>query len=350
MGAAIMLHQPQQALAGRGGNIARMHPAIRSQHVKRGQSGEPRVSRFPIPSLAIGWFQVAYSDEVVPGAEPLRLRYFGRDLIAWRDRSGTLAVTDAYCPHLGAHLGWGGRVDEQGLRCPLHGWWFGADGGCTLPDGTPHPVALRRYPVVERNSLVLAWFDPDDRPPAWTIPAEEQITAGRLVPIGRRRWSADTIWQEVAESMLDLTHVSHLHGLPPYQRHEATADGPRRHVRMAQPLRTALGAVTVDMELDAYGPGYTVARFGDGMQMLFQTFSPVDEDTVDVRFTFFGRDMGSPRRTARLGAALMDDLVRQTEEHLPIWSHKRYLPDPSLTADDGPIAEFRAWARQFHVR
>ena len=29
---------------------------------------------------------------------------------------------DAYCEHLGAHLGYGGTVVEERIRCPFHGW------------------------------------------------------------------------------------------------------------------------------------------------------------------------------------------------------------------------------------
>ncbi|QCX82933.1 hypothetical protein C9F11_46930 (plasmid) [Streptomyces sp. YIM 121038] len=31
-----------------------------------------------------------------------------------------------------------------------------------------------------------------------------------------------------------------------------------------------------------------------------------------------------------------------------MWNHKRHLPHPGLNAKDGPIGEFRRWARQFY--
>ena len=37
---------------------------------------------------------------------------------------------DAYCPHLGAHLGHGGRVEGGAVRCPFHAWLWGGDGRC----------------------------------------------------------------------------------------------------------------------------------------------------------------------------------------------------------------------------
>ena len=44
---------------------------------------------------------------------------------------GVVGVLDAFCPHLGAHLGMGGTVEGNALRCPFHGWEFATSGACT---------------------------------------------------------------------------------------------------------------------------------------------------------------------------------------------------------------------------
>jgi hypothetical protein len=72
------------------------------------------IPRFPFPRYPRGWFQVAYSDEVEPG-KVLLLKYFGKDLVAFRAESGSLSALDAHCPHLGAHLGHG--CSEKPLLC-----------------------------------------------------------------------------------------------------------------------------------------------------------------------------------------------------------------------------------------
>jgi phenylpropionate dioxygenase-like ring-hydroxylating dioxygenase large terminal subunit len=82
--------------------------------------------RFPFTAHPKGWYVIALSEEIDKGAL-IQLRYFGRDLIAYRGDSGRVYVTDAYCPHLGAHLGYGGRIEGETIRCPFHGWRF--DGG-----------------------------------------------------------------------------------------------------------------------------------------------------------------------------------------------------------------------------
>mgnify|MGYP000128355480 CR=1 FL=1 len=58
----------------------------------------------PLSMKPTGWFQVAWSDDLPAGtAKPLQ--YFGRHMVAWRDDAGEAHVWDAFCPHMGAHLG-----------------------------------------------------------------------------------------------------------------------------------------------------------------------------------------------------------------------------------------------------
>ena len=40
------------------------------------------------------------------------------------------AVLDAFCPHMGAHLGFGGEVVGNSIKCPFHGWSFDREGKC----------------------------------------------------------------------------------------------------------------------------------------------------------------------------------------------------------------------------
>src|SRR5689334_12913859 len=85
-----------------------------------------RCSLSPFPN---GWFCVALSKDI-PKKAVKPLRYFGRDLVAFRTEDDKVAVLDAYCPHLGAHLGHGGRVEKDCVVCPFHGWKFDTNGQC----------------------------------------------------------------------------------------------------------------------------------------------------------------------------------------------------------------------------
>jgi phenylpropionate dioxygenase-like ring-hydroxylating dioxygenase large terminal subunit len=56
------------------------------------------------------------------------------ELVARRDADGHLHVYDAFCPHQGAHLGFGGSIEHDCIRCPFHGFHFDAEGRCIGPN------------------------------------------------------------------------------------------------------------------------------------------------------------------------------------------------------------------------
>ena len=81
----------------------------------------------PLSMKPTGWFQVAWSDEI-PIGDVHKMHYFGREMVAWRAQSGRLTVMDAYCEHLGAHLGFGGHVEGEVIECAFHGWQWNHEG------------------------------------------------------------------------------------------------------------------------------------------------------------------------------------------------------------------------------
>src|SRR5262245_54189057 len=133
--------------------------------------------KYPFPAYPNGWFQVAYSDEISPGTvQPLS--YFGRQLVIFRGADNNVSVLDAFCPHLGAHLGYGGRVEGNSIVCPFHAWKFDGCGGCTdVPYAKKIPPKARvgAWPVIERNGLVLVWHHAGGAAPQWDIPVLQEV-------------------------------------------------------------------------------------------------------------------------------------------------------------------------------
>ena len=83
--------------------------------VMNNRTPEERGINLPMP---FGWFVVCYSDELAKG-EVKPVTYFERELVVWRGEDGAPRVLDAYCPHLGAHLGYGGKVNGQRYSMPF---------------------------------------------------------------------------------------------------------------------------------------------------------------------------------------------------------------------------------------
>lgn len=111
------------------------------------------------PPVLRGWIPVAVSAGLPIGdAVPLRLQ--GDDLVLWRAESGTAHALEAFCQHLGAHLGYGGRVRGEDIRCFYHGWTWSPEGENTdIPyDTRVHKGRrIRRWYTGESGGLVFVW-------------------------------------------------------------------------------------------------------------------------------------------------------------------------------------------------
>src|SRR5437868_4796294 len=119
--------------------------------------GGPRLS--PLPPYPNGWFPVCPSSDLPRGG--LRaLRFCGSEIVAFRGEDGVAHVIDAHCPHLGAHLGHGGRVLGDTVECPFHGWRIDGTGRCTaipLDRKIPANARTRAWPTRDVNGIVFAY-------------------------------------------------------------------------------------------------------------------------------------------------------------------------------------------------
>ena len=94
------------------------------------------------PFYPNGWLPVLESS-VLKKSQILPIFAFGNDLVAFRSTAGKVTVLDAYCPHLGAHLGYGGRVMNDTVNCPFHEWVFNESGDCVhIPGNSGQLVFL----------------------------------------------------------------------------------------------------------------------------------------------------------------------------------------------------------------
>ena len=101
------------------------------------------------------------------------LEYFGVEMVMFRTEDGEVSVLDAFCPHMGAHLGHGGKVENGGIVCPFHAWKFDGAGKCTevpYAKHLPRKANITAWPVIERNGIIMVWHDIDGKEPEWDIP------------------------------------------------------------------------------------------------------------------------------------------------------------------------------------
>lgn len=321
---------------------------------------------YPMP-MPYGWFQVAWSDEIAPGATQ-KLFYFDRHLVAWRDDHGAAHVWDAFCPHLGAHLGVRSQVAGDTLTCALHGWVYGADGHCVdIPysDRVNRKAQVRTYPVIERNGAVFAWYHPLDTAPEWDVPelAEFAPNSG-FSEVFRRHYRLNCHWQEIAETQVDAAHIqAHLveyqiamnggkkpDDVPMPQVDSYDTTGPVAAIRITQNFPTPAGEVAGRIDTDVHGPGFAATWFtGLVDTLLLGCALPVSPDSCELRYSFVVRSDGDAESTSKLGEAFIREIHERTVEDVEVWENKAYVPRPALAHGDGPIMAYRRWCEQFYA-
>ncbi|MBV7396715.1 aromatic ring-hydroxylating dioxygenase subunit alpha [Mameliella sediminis] len=158
------------------------------------------------------WQPAALSDEL-KGARPVvPVTLLGERLVLFRDNEGELGLIGRHCPHRGADLCYG-RREDNGLRCPFHGWHFDRSGQCVETPGEPEDSRMHEqirtpaYPVIERNGIVFAYLGPGDPPP---LPNFDCFRApDSHVFAFKGLWECN--WLQALEVGIDPAHASFLH-------------------------------------------------------------------------------------------------------------------------------------------
>jgi 5,5'-dehydrodivanillate O-demethylase len=142
-----------------------------------------------------------------------KIRILGEDLILFLNRRGEPGLIGNRCAHRLVDMQFG-IPEENGLRCPYHGWLYDADGQCIetpleparskLKDSTKLPS----YPVQEFAGLIWAYLGPDPVPelPRWDVlawPNAIRQVGYTVIPCN---------WLQCQENAADPTHNVFLHG------------------------------------------------------------------------------------------------------------------------------------------
>lgn len=163
------------------------------------------------------WHPVARSDALVAGA-PHAAQLMGEDLVLWRDAAGALRAFADRCPHRGARLSMG-RIVNDTLECPYHGWRFDGDARCVaipaLPDFTP-PTGHRACSYAASEWAGLVWVRLDaaaegtqPSQASATIDAAERDEGLRKLVVGPYDVVASA--PRIVENFLDLSHFGLVH-------------------------------------------------------------------------------------------------------------------------------------------
>jgi 5,5'-dehydrodivanillate O-demethylase oxygenase subunit len=160
------------------------------------------------------WHPVAAAGELTQEKPIKAVKILGEELVVYRDKRGQHGLVGEHCPHRLASLAYG-RVDDEGICCPYHGWKFDSAGKCLEQPAEPANSAFKdrikhvAYPVEILGGLIFAYFGPEPQPllPRWDV----------LVWENGRRWIVkesiiDCNWLQPMENSVDPAHLFWLHG------------------------------------------------------------------------------------------------------------------------------------------
>ncbi|WP_309090500.1 aromatic ring-hydroxylating dioxygenase subunit alpha [Phenylobacterium sp.] len=165
--------------------------------------------------LADIWYFAALSSDLKPG-KLARHEILGEPVLLGRGNAGELFALRDICPHRAAPLS-AGRIVNDTVECPYHGWRFRADGACAaIPSLTGDQamdvgrIRVRRYPVAESQGLVFVWIgddaasEPDQPPP--TFPG---VVGGRPKLVDRMVFDAHI--DHAVVGLMDPAHGPYVH-------------------------------------------------------------------------------------------------------------------------------------------
>ncbi|GAB86580.1 Rieske 2Fe-2S domain-containing protein [Gordonia rubripertincta] len=318
-----------------------------------------------------GWFQVAWSGDIGP-EHVVPLRYFGRDLVAYRGRDGVVRVNDRHCRHLGGSLAHGGKVVDDGIQCPFHGWVWNVDGENASIPYQDRPSRARRlgtWPVIERNESIYVWNDHAGREPFFDVPDVFSLadhTKGMdfhpAWPAGRAHYpNLRAHPQMVTENAVDPQHFRFVHSTPvaPVVLEERV-QGPTWWARVGfgsgwiKHPNDADGNLrddshnTLVLYWAGMGSSTNIEQTAAGVRIITINPTPVEDGKTELFATYWierkDNDIedGSYRRR-------LDEAQRALPDDINIWDNQIFLDPPTLAGVEGRgFRRMRRWAKQFY--
>jgi phenylpropionate dioxygenase-like ring-hydroxylating dioxygenase large terminal subunit len=229
--------------------------------MKDNASPEMRAEERVNQGLLGQWYAVCKSVQVKPG-KPHPIRVLGRNLVLWRDESGTLQCVEDYCPHRGAQLS-RGEVHEGFIACRYHGVMIDGTGkvvrvpampDCALEGRRP----LASYTAKEAADAVFVYMPSKAQPEAPELPLPAEFTSPEWASfLCVSPWACN--YRYAIDNLADPMHGTYLH---------------------ANSFTLAYGAKQDLMKIDPTQDGFIVTRTAqvgenfDWTEMVTETAAP----------------------------------------------------------------------------
>lgn len=250
------------------------------------------------------WYFAGVSGDVKTG-QLIRTEIAGEPITLGRKRDGSVFALRDVCPHWAAPLSAGRIVDDM-VECPYHGWRFGTENGqCkSIPaltsdsDIDPGKIKVRHYPAREDGQLIWVWMasenvTPDVDPPSIPFAASKPVIDDTLM--------LNCPMDQAVIGLLDPAHGPYVHQNSWWRTQQSMHDKeklfePRplgfamaRHTPSSNSFAYKILGGKPETEITFYLPGARTEEIKVGKRTILSltVVSPVTEETSSIRQLFF---------------------------------------------------------------
>lgn len=321
-----------------------------------------RIEAAPPPErFARGWHCLGLAEDYRDG-KPHRLEILGTRLVAYKGADDKVHIIDAWCPHMGADLSMG-CVEENSVRCPFHGWRYGADGVCdNIPYAKriPPKARVNSWVTCEQNKLLFVWNDPEGNPPPpeQAIERIDQVFSDDWSDWSIVKWKIDTNCRELVDNQSDMAHFGPVHGSESVVYFANLFEG-FKVTQVMIGINEKLGGRANPLKTVAtyYGPAYHITHMqgeSHGVpieSILLNTHVPITPDSFELRFGVIVKKIPgtTQEQCDQMIKAYVDLTCKAFGEDVAIWHNKKRIDNPLLCEGDGPLYQLREWYDQFYV-
>jgi phenylpropionate dioxygenase-like ring-hydroxylating dioxygenase large terminal subunit len=159
------------------------------------------------------WYVASYSLDVT--RKPFERWLLDEPVVFYRKETGEVVALEGRCAHRHFPLA-EGKLVEDNLECPYHGFTYGPDGKNVRIPSQDRPSAkcrIKSYPVVEKWRWIWIWMgDPALADPA-LIPDHQEIglESPYVITDEVLHREIEARYQLIHDNLMDLSHVGFLH-------------------------------------------------------------------------------------------------------------------------------------------
>jgi phenylpropionate dioxygenase-like ring-hydroxylating dioxygenase large terminal subunit len=296
-----------------------------------------------------GWHKVGFSRDFEAPLTPVDI---GRKRLMLVDDGESIRAFDATCPHRGAHLAYGGTLDEDVVVCPFHGRRIG------LGEAGAAPLGVAEHPVLDYGGSVYVLPDGENDT---GLPEYLAGLAETHCFVPAFTLDAPVPPELVIENAFDTDHFTAVHGIS-NRPHMEVSEGPdsRLEVRAEFEMLAArpwggqsdgaTTAVRTSFLARAFSPGLVATDVGDPDRphvVITGAVARADGGST-VRVTLAVWDDGEPGGPDHATTmALARDSRLAFEQDLEIWEHLDVAATNHLDEIDEPVRRFREFCSAF---